>query len=138
MEKMSESAAMTGRAISVLLALALLIDAAINILAPEKLAKEQQQVGFALDASPIIGAIMLVCILLYIVPRTSVIGAILLTGFLGGAICTHFRIGEIGSPPEMISLTLGILVWLGLALRNPVILATLLKGTAVERQDHPR
>jgi hypothetical protein len=137
-EEKSKSAALMGRAISVLLSLALLGDAAINILTPEKLAKEQQQVGFALDASPMIGAIMLVCILLYIVPRTSVIGAILLTGFLGGAICTHFRIGEVGSPSELISLILGVLVWLGLALRNPVILATLLKGTAVERQDHPR
>jgi hypothetical protein len=137
-EEKSKSAALMGSAISVLLSLALLGDAAINILTPEKLAKEQQQVGFALDASPMIGAIMLVCILLYIVPRTSVIGAILLTGFLGGAICTHFRIGEIGSPPEMISLTLGILVWLGLALRNPVILSTLLNGTAVDRHDQPR
>jgi len=73
-EKMSESAAMTGRAISVLLALALLIDAAINILAPEKLAKEQQQVGFALDASPIIGAIMLVCILLYSMHSVKTVG----------------------------------------------------------------
>jgi len=50
-------------------------------------------------------------------------GAILVTGFLGGAICAHVRIGELGSPPELISLFLGAMTWGGLYLRNPRIRA---------------
>ena len=60
----------------------------------------------------------LTCTILYAIPRTAMLGAILLTGFLGGAICTHFRLGEIGSPPQLICLALGILVWAGLYLRD--------------------
>ena len=42
-------------------------------------------------------------------------------GFLGGAICTHFRLGEIGSPPQIVCLVLGIMTWAGLYLRNPTL-----------------
>ena len=55
------------------------------------------------------------------IPRTSVLGAILVTGFLGGAICAHVRIGELGSPPEIVSLLLGALTWGGLYTRDPRI-----------------
>ena len=61
---------------------------------------------------------MLACAILYAIPRTAVLGAILTTGFLGGAICTHFRLGEIGSPPQLISLLLGVMTWGGLYLRD--------------------
>ncbi|MGB8423641.1 DoxX family protein, partial [Paraburkholderia sp.] len=55
---------------------------------------------------------------LYAIPATAVLGAILVTGYLGGAICAHVRIGELGSPPEIISLVLGALTWGGLCARN--------------------
>jgi hypothetical protein len=57
----------------------------------------------------------------YAIPQTAVLGAILVTGFLGGAICTHFRLGSIVSPPQMISLVLGVMAWGGIYLRYPAL-----------------
>ena len=54
------------------------------------------------------------CVVLYLIPATSVLGAILLTGYIGGAICTHLRVGD----PCFIQIALGIAVWLGLYLRE--------------------
>jgi hypothetical protein len=54
------------------------------------------------------------CVVIYLIPATSVIGAILLTGFVGGAICTHWRVGD----PFYIQIALGIAIWLGLYLRE--------------------
>src|SRR5258708_26118239 len=59
------------------------------------------------------------------IPVTAVLGAILATGFLGGAICAHVRIGELGSPPEVISLLLDAMTWVGLYARDPRIRAIL-------------
>jgi hypothetical protein len=59
------------------------------------------------------------CAILYAIPATAVLGAILVTGFLGGAICAHVRIGELGSPPEIIALLLGAMTWGGLYARDP-------------------
>ena len=61
---------------------------------------------------------MLMCALLFAIPRTATIGAILITGFAGGAICTHLRVGEIGSPPQFIAIALAGLAWLSLWLRD--------------------
>lgn len=54
------------------------------------------------------------CLIIYLVPATSVIGAILLTGYMGGAICTHLRVGD----PFYVQVALGVFVWLGLFLRE--------------------
>jgi len=68
-----------------------------------------------------IGATELLCALLYAVPRTSVLGAVLLTGYLGGAVATHVRVGDNFAAP----LVLGILVWAGLFLRDARLRALL-------------
>jgi uncharacterized membrane protein YphA (DoxX/SURF4 family) len=57
----------------------------------------------------------LVCVVVYLIPMTSVIGAILLAGYMGGAICTHWRVGD----PFLAQIGIGIAVWLGLWLREP-------------------
>jgi hypothetical protein len=54
------------------------------------------------------------CVVVYLIPATAVLGAILLTGYIGGAICTHWRVGD----PVYVHIVLGILVWLGLYLRE--------------------
>jgi hypothetical protein len=54
------------------------------------------------------------CLVIYLIPPTSVTGAVLLTGYIGGAICTHWRVGD----PFYVQIVLGILVWLGLYLRE--------------------
>jgi hypothetical protein len=107
-----------GRVLSALVALALLADAASILLSPSATHAELAATGFADSAGPPLGIITLVCAISYVIPRTTVFGAILATGFLGGAICTHFRLGEIGSPPQIISLALGVMAWGGLYLRN--------------------
>ena len=104
--------------LSALIVLFLLADAAVSIFAPHLLADAQAQVGFPSDLSPILGGIMLLCALLFAVPRTATIGAILITAFAGGAICTHLRVGEIGSPPQFIALALAAVAWLSLWLRD--------------------
>ena len=110
-----------GRILSAFVVLALLADATVNLIAPTILKADMDATGFAQSSAPLLGGFMLVCAILYSVPRTATLGAILTTGFLGGAICTHFRIGELGSPPQIISFVLGIMTWAGLYLRNPTV-----------------
>ena len=84
-----------------------------------------RETGFAIEVTRVLGPIVLICAILYAVPATSVLGAILVTGFLGGAICAHVRIGELGSPPEIIALLLGSMTWVGLYARDPRVRAVL-------------
>ena len=115
--------------LSALVVLFLVADAAVSIFAPHLLADAQAEVGFPSDLSPILGGIMLLCALIFAIPRTATIGAILITAFAGGAICTHLRVGEIGSPPQFISFALAALAWLSLWLRDANVRGAL--GSAV-------
>lgn len=108
----------TGRVVSTLVVAALLADAAVNFFAPEQIAGEIIGAGFKISQAPAIATIILLCALLYAIPRTAVLGAILVTGFLGGAICTHFRLGDVFSPPQIVCLVLGALTWAGIYLRD--------------------
>jgi len=117
-ESLPTAAVWTGRLLSALVFLALLADGAVALFAPAMLKADMDATGFAADSARPIGIIVIVCAILYAMPRTTTLGAILITGFLGGAICTHFRIGEIGSPPQLVCLALGIMTWGGLYLRN--------------------
>jgi hypothetical protein len=121
----SHRARWTGRIMSAFVVIALLADGTIQLFAPAQIASMVQETGFAMDLTRIVGAIILACTLLYAIPATAVLGAILVTGFLGGAICAHIRIGELGSPPEIISLLLGAMTWGGLYARDPRIRAIL-------------
>ena len=114
-----------GRIISALVVVALLADGTVQLFAPAQLTSMSQETGFAMDLTRIVGAIALACAILYAIPATAVLGAILVTGFLGGAICAHVRIGELGSPPEIISLLLGAMTWGGLYARDLRIRAIL-------------
>ena len=114
-----------GRIMSAIVVIALVADGAVQLFAPAQLASMSQETGFAMDLTRVVGAIVLTCAILYAIPATAVLGAILVTGFLGGAICAHVRIGELGSPPEIISLLLGVLTWGGLYARDPRIRAIL-------------
>jgi DoxX-like family len=114
-----------GRIMSGIVVIALVADGAVQLFAPAQLASMSQETGFAMDLTRVVGAIVLTCAILYAIPATAVLGAILVTGFLGGAICAHVRIGELGSPPEIISLLLGVLTWGGLYARDPRIRAIL-------------
>jgi len=114
-----------GRTMSAFVVVALVADGTIQLFMPAQIASMLQETGFTIDLTRVVGPIMLVCAVLYAIPATTVLGAILVTGFLGGAICAHVRIGELGSPPEIISLLLGAMTWGGLYARDPRIRAIL-------------
>ncbi|AMY01214.1 DoxX family protein [Mesorhizobium ciceri] len=114
-----------GRIMSAFVVIALTADGTVQLFAPAQIASMLQETGFAMDLTRVVGPIILACAILYAIPVTAVLGAILVTGFLGGAICAHLRIGELGSPPEIISLLLGAMTWGGLYLRDPRIRAIL-------------
>ena len=115
----SSSATWIGRSASVLVVVALLTDGAAHFLAPAQIVSAMQEIGFATELTSTLSVIMVACATLYAVPRTAVLGAILVTGFLGGAVCAHVRLGEHASLPQLISLLLGVLTWGGLYLRDP-------------------
>lgn len=119
------SAGWVGTALSALVVLVLAADAAVTLFWPGMMQAEMEATGFPVSLGGALGAIMVVCIVLYAIPATAVLGAILITGFLGGAICTHFRLGEFGSPPQLVCLLLGVMAWGGLYLRDPRIRALL-------------
>ena len=114
-----------GRMMSAFVVIALLADGTIQLFAPVRIAAMLQETGFAMDLTRIVGPIILASAILYALPATAVLGAILVTGFLGGAICAHVRIGELGSPPEIISLLLGAMTWGGLYARDARVRALL-------------
>ena len=114
-----------GRIMSAIVVIALAADGAVQLFVPGQVASMLQETGFAMDLTRTVGPIILVCAILYAIPATSVLGAILVTGFLGGAICAHVRIGELGSQPEIISLLLGVMAWGGLYARDTRIRAIL-------------
>jgi hypothetical protein len=114
-----------GRIMSAIVVIALVADGSIQLFVPAQVASMLRETGFAMDLTRVVGPIILVCAILYAIPATSVLGAILVTGFLGGAICAHVRIGELGSSPEIISLLLGVMTWGGLYARDPRIRAIL-------------
>ena len=114
-----------GRLLSGLVVLALVADASVQLFAPHLLQAEMEASGFASGLALPLGLNTLACVALYAAPRTATLGAILVTGFLGGAIATHFRLGEIGSPPQLICLLLGVMTWGGLYLRDTRLRALL-------------
>jgi hypothetical protein len=114
-----------GRTMSALVVIGLVADGIIQLFAPAQIASMLQETGFAMDLTRVVAPIILACAILYTIPSTAVLGAILVTGFLGGAICAHVRIGELGSPPEIISVLLGAMTWGGLYARDPRIRAIL-------------
>jgi DoxX-like family len=114
-----------GRIMGAFVVIDLVADGTIQLFAPAQITSMLQETGFAMDLTRVVGPIILACAILYAIPATAVLGAILVTGFLGGVICAHVRIGELGSPPEIISLLLGAMAWGGLYLRDPRIRAIL-------------
>lgn len=103
-----------GRVISGLLALLLTMSATMKLVGGREVIEGFARMGLPESLPVPLGVLELVCVLVYVIPATSVIGAILLTGYIGGAIVTHLRIGE----PVVFQIALGVLVWLGLYLRE--------------------
>ena len=103
-----------GRIISALPVLLLLFSGVMKLMKPAAVLEGLAQLGYPESLALGIGILELVCTAVYVIPRTSLLGAILLTGFLGGATATHVRVGD----PFFMPIVVGVLVWAGLFLRD--------------------
>nr|WP_244422968.1 DoxX family protein [Bradyrhizobium sp. ORS 278] len=119
-QPLSRAALWGGRILSALVILFLLFDGAIKLIPLPVVTQTMDQIGYgSSDAlARALGLITLLCTLLYALPATSLLGAILLTGYLGGAIASHVRIGSPLFSHVLFGLYLGLMVWGGLWLRD--------------------
>lgn len=111
----SKKALWAGRIISGLLVLMLSFSAVVKLMRPAGVMEEFDRLQVPGKLAIAVGILELACAIIYAIPQTAVLGAILLTGYLGGAVLTHFRIGDQFWSP----IILGAFVWLGLYLREP-------------------
>jgi hypothetical protein len=112
----------SGRVLSAVSFLFLLVDGVMKLVKPAVVVETTVQLGWPESVIVGLGIVLLACTALYAVPRTSVLGAILLTGYLGGAVATHVRVGD-GAFPAVFPVIVGALVWGGLVLRDPRVAA---------------
>jgi hypothetical protein len=117
-QAVSKKALWSGYVLSALPTLFLLVDSVMKLLKLEVVVKATVQLGYPESVIVGLGIVLLVCVVLYVVPRTSVLGAILLTGYLGGAVATHIRIGDPLFTHVLFPVYLGVLIWGGLFLRE--------------------
>lgn len=103
-----------GRVISGLVSLVFLMSAFMKLKGGAEVTEGMAHLGLAESLIVPLAVLELSCVVIYLIPATSVLGAILLAGYIGGAICTHLRAGD----PFYLQIGFGILVWLGLYLRE--------------------
>ena len=108
----------TGCILSILPALFLLLDGVMKLMKPEIVVKTTVEIGYQESIIVPLGIVLLICTVLYLIPQTSVLGAILLTGYLGGAVATNARIGNPLFSHILFPVYIGVLVWGGLFLRD--------------------
>ena len=121
----STAASWTGRALSAIVVLFMIFDGVIKLPPLEIVTQTMSEIGWPADANiaRLLGVIGLVSTALYAVPRSSVLGAILLTAYMGGAISTHVRIGNPLFSHTLFGVYLGVILWAGLYLRDPRVRA---------------
>jgi hypothetical protein len=119
----SRGALWTGRVMSGLVIVFLLFDGAMKLIPLDVAVTTSQQMAIPLDIIRTLGVLTLLGTLLYAYPRTAVLGAIFLTGYLGGAIYAHFRLADPLFTHTLFGVYLGLLIWGGLYLRDPRVRA---------------
>jgi len=117
----AKSRLITGRVLTTLVVLFLSMDIAFKFIRPipPQVTQSITQLGLQPGALAPIGILLLACTLLYVLPATSVLGAVLLTGYLGGAISLHVRVGNPLFGYVLFPLYIGVAIWAGLWLREP-------------------
>jgi hypothetical protein len=115
----------TGRVLSGLAIAFLAFDTALKVFMLAPATQGTSQLGWPVSAVPVIGALELLCLIAYVVPRTSLVGAVLFTGYLGGAIATHLRIGSPLFSHTLFPIYVAALLWGGLYLRDGRVRALL-------------
>jgi hypothetical protein len=105
----------TGRVITVLVSLLFLFSAGMKFMGGAEVKEGMAHLGLPDSMIIPLGILELACTVIYLIPATSVLGAILFAGYMGGAICTHWRVGD----PFLPQVAIGLVIWLGIYLREP-------------------
>jgi hypothetical protein len=105
----------TGRVLTGLVVAFLVFDGAVKLVPIEPVLEALRRRGYPVEIARQLGALLVSCTALYVIPRTRVLGALLLTAYLGGATATHVRIGD----PFWFPIVMGVMLWAGLFLREP-------------------
>lgn len=108
----------TGRILSTIPVLFLLLDAAIKLANIHAVAEGSARLGMPVELAPGLGVVLLACVALYVVPRTAPLGAVLLTGYLGGAVFAHLRVEDPLVSHVLFPTYVAALLWGGLYLRD--------------------
>ena len=130
-------AVLAGRVLSGLAILFLAADSGAKLLVPDLMIANSPPLGLPADPAfyRLLGAILAMCTALYASPRTAALGAVLLTGYLGGAVACHLRVGSPLFGFTLFGVYLGVLVWGGLWLRDPRVRALLPLGEPTNRKE---
>jgi hypothetical protein len=121
----SKKALWSGRALSGLAALFLIFDAVMKLLELPVVMQSTTQVGYPATVVFPLGVVLLACVVVYLVPRSSALGAVLLTGYLGGAVATNVRVGNPLFSHTLFPIYCAALLWVGLWLRDERLQAVL-------------
>jgi hypothetical protein len=108
----------TGRMLSGLAVLFLLMDGIGKLVKPAPVIEATTALGWSEGSILTLGVIVLIGTVLYVIPRTAILGAVLLTGFLGGAVASQFRVGNPLFSHTLFPVYIGVMLWLGLWLRH--------------------
>jgi len=127
----SKTQIIIGRVLSGLAIAFLLFDGIMKFfldkLPPEAMA-DAAKLAFPMELMTTIGTILIICTILYAIPRTALWGAVLLTGYLGGAVSIHVRVGNPLATHTLFPIYIALLIWFGLCLRNSRLRDIFLKG----------
>ena len=115
----TKSARWAGRILTGLPVLFLVFDVVIKLVGHPAVDEASVRLGLPIEQASVIGVILAGCLALYLIPRTAVLGAVLLTGYLGGAVLAHLRIGDPLISHTLFPIYVGVFVWAGLYLRDP-------------------
>lgn len=112
-----------GRIVSALICVPFLFSAYMKLFGTmnEEMMKGMEHIGMSQSILFPLGVLELLCVLIYAIPPTAVLGAVLLTGYMGGTIITHWRVGD----PFVMNIVFGLVIWLGIYLREPRLHAVL-------------
>ena len=124
-----------GRVLSGLAVFFFLMDAVMKFVKPEQVVEATTKLGYTVDVITPLGVVLLVCTILYAIPRTTVLGAILLTGYLGGAVASHLRAGDPLFSHVLAPAYFGVMVWGGLYLRSERVRAAVCGGVCTREQN---
>src|ERR1700738_5538352 len=108
----------TGRTLSGIVVLFLIFDSVTKLITIKPVVDGMRQLGYPVPLAPVIGAILLICVVLYVIPRTAPLGAILLTGYLGGAVARQLRLEMPLLGYTLAPIYVAVLAWAGLYLRD--------------------